>query len=66
MLATTTFEDAGPGRTRLTSSWQPHNADEASIATFDGARAGMDQGFGGMFVKLEAYLAQVQAAPTAS
>lgn len=66
MLATTSFEDAGPGQTRLTISWQPYNADEASIATFDGARAGMDQGFGGTFVKLEAYLAQMQAAPTAA
>jgi uncharacterized protein YndB with AHSA1/START domain len=61
MHATTTFEDAGPGRTRVTIAWHPHESDEAGITTFDGARAGMEQGFAGMWTKLENYLASLQA-----
>lgn len=60
MLATTTFEDAGPGQTKLTISWHPYNSDEAGNAAFDGARAGMEKGFGGTLAKLEVYLAQLQ------
>ena len=60
MLATTTFEDAGPGCTRVTIQWLPHEADEVSNATFDFARAGMEQGFAGMWEKLKAYLAKLQ------
>jgi uncharacterized protein YndB with AHSA1/START domain len=59
MLATTTFEDAGPGRTRVTISWLPHQSDAAGNATFDAARPGMEQGFGGMWSKLESYLASL-------
>jgi uncharacterized protein YndB with AHSA1/START domain len=61
MLATTSFEDAGPGKTRVTISWLPYQSDEAGNATFDAARAGMEQGFAGMWTKLEAYLAKLQA-----
>lgn len=57
MLATTTFEDLGNGRTKMTVTWQPYNADDIAIATFDNARPGMHQGFEGMFVSLENYLA---------
>ena len=60
MLSSTNFDDAAPGETLLTIRWQPFNADETSIATFDAARAGMAQGFAGSFKKLEAYLAQLQ------
>ncbi|MES2183441.1 MAG: SRPBCC domain-containing protein [Pseudomonadota bacterium] len=60
MLATTTFEDAGDGKTKLSVSWQPYASDEAGNATFDSARPGMEMGFGGTFTKLEAYLAQLQ------
>lgn len=56
MLATTSFEDAGPGRTRVTVTWLPWNSDDAGHATFDAARAGMEQGFSGMWDKLKAYL----------
>ena len=59
MHATTTLEDAGAGKTKMTISWLPHNADDEGVATFDGARAGMDQGFGGMFEKMDAYLASL-------
>lgn len=61
MLSTTTFEDAGEGKTRITISWEPYNADEAGIAAFDGARSGMEGGFAGTFAKLEAHLASLQA-----
>jgi hypothetical protein len=57
LLATTTFEDAGPGQTRVTISLVPYQSDEAGNATFDGERAGMAQGFEGTFRKLESYLA---------
>jgi uncharacterized protein YndB with AHSA1/START domain len=60
MLATTTFEEIGPGMTRITISWRPHNSDEAGIRAFDAGRASMTGGFGGVFKKLEAYLAQLQ------
>jgi uncharacterized protein YndB with AHSA1/START domain len=57
MYATTTFEDAGAGKTKITVTWAPYNSDDAGNAAFDGARAGMDGGFGGTFDKLDAYLA---------
>ncbi len=61
MLATTTFEDLGPGMTRLTISWRPYNSDEAGIRAFDAGRPSMAGGFSGVFTKLEAYLAQLQS-----
>ena len=60
MLATTTFEDIGRGMTRITISWRPYNSDDAGIRAFDAGRASMTGGFGGVFKKLEAYLAQLQ------
>jgi uncharacterized protein YndB with AHSA1/START domain len=60
MLATTTFEEAGPRLTRLTISWQPYESDEAGIRAFDAGRASMTGGFGSMLAKLEAYLATLQ------
>ena len=60
MLSTTTFEDIGPGMTRITINWRPHNSDEAGIAAFEAGRASMSGGFGGTLQKLEAYLAQLQ------
>lgn len=61
MFATTVFEDAGPGQTRLTVTWQPHNSDDAGRTTFDNARQGMEQGFAGTFAKLDSYLESLQA-----
>ena len=52
MHATVTFEDAAPGQTRVTVSWQPHNSDAEGNAAFDGARAGMTGGFTGTFARL--------------
>ena len=56
MLSTVSFEDAGDARTRLTVRWNPRNSDHAGEAAFDAARAGMEQGFAGMFDQLAAYL----------
>lgn len=57
MLSTATFDDAGGGKTRLTISWHPYEADEAGLAAFDGARSSMQGGFAGMFETLDAHLA---------
>ena len=61
MLATVTFEDLGDGRTRVTTEWLPFAADAASIATFDGARGGMEHGFEGYFALLEGHLGSLQS-----
>jgi uncharacterized protein YndB with AHSA1/START domain len=66
MLATTTFEDDGPGRTKITVSWAPFEADATEEATFDAARDGMRGGFGGMFDTLDRYLAETEAEITHS
>jgi uncharacterized protein YndB with AHSA1/START domain len=55
-LATTTFEDAGPGKTKVTVSWLPYEATPEEVATFDAGRAGMDGGFGGMMDNLDRHL----------
>ncbi|MES2200934.1 MAG: SRPBCC domain-containing protein [candidate division FCPU426 bacterium] len=59
MLATTTFEDLGDGRTKMSITWMPINASDEENKTFDGAREGMVGGFKGTFEKLDAYLASV-------
>lgn len=61
MHATSIFEDAGDGTTKLTINWAPHNSDEASIATFDGARENMAGGFTGMFGSLDTFLQETEA-----
>jgi uncharacterized protein YndB with AHSA1/START domain len=60
MLSTTTFEDAGERKTRITITWAPYDSDEAGETAFDNARGSMQGGFGGTFAKLEAYLEQLQ------
>lgn len=57
MLATTVFEDSDGGGTKVTITWQPWHSDDIGNATFDAARGGMEQGFGGTFAKLDSYLA---------
>ena len=59
MHVTATYDDS-PDGTGYTISWQPHESDEVGIATFDGARQGMQAGFGGTFAKLDAYLSRIQ------
>jgi uncharacterized protein YndB with AHSA1/START domain len=56
MLSTVTFEEDGPGSTKLTVQWEPLNASAEERKTFDGARDGMNGGFKGTFDQLEAYL----------
>jgi len=56
MLSVFTFEDLGGGKTRFTVKWSPHNASEEERKTFDAARDGMTQGWGGTMEQLEAYL----------
>ncbi len=59
MLATTTFEEAGPGQTRVTIRWLPHDSDDVGRATFEAARPAMEMGFAGMWTKLGNYLAKL-------
>ncbi len=61
MHVTALYEGGADGNTKYTLSWQPHESDEVGMTTFDGARAGMEAGFGGTFAKLEAYLGSLQA-----
>ena len=60
ILSVCTFEEAGR-KTLLTLVWSPYEADEESIATFNGATDGMNQGWGGSFALLDAYLKDVQS-----
>lgn len=58
-LSTTTFEEAN-GKTTLTLRWEPYQATQEEIDTFNAGRAGMDQGWAGTFAQLDAYLAKKQ------
>jgi uncharacterized protein YndB with AHSA1/START domain len=46
------------GRTTLTINWSAYNATEAERKIFDSSHAGMEQGWGGTFEQLTAYLAK--------
>ena len=61
MLSTTTFLDEA-GKTVMTLRWEPLNATEEEIKTFDAARDGMSQGWAGTFEQLDEYLAKAQGA----
>jgi uncharacterized protein YndB with AHSA1/START domain len=60
MLSTTTFAPhAGlGGGTVVTVSWEPINATEEEMRTFETNRQGMNQGWTGTFEQLEDYLAK--------
>jgi uncharacterized protein YndB with AHSA1/START domain len=61
MLTHVTFTEEGPDRTRVTVAWEPHgDVTREELDTFVKARAGMAQGWGGSFEKLEAYLDETQ------
>jgi uncharacterized protein YndB with AHSA1/START domain len=60
LLTTVTFEEAPGGKTKLTLRWSPINATEEERKTFEGARDGMTQGWGGTFERLDAYLAEAK------
>lgn len=55
MLTTVAFEDFG-AKTLVTIYWAPSEASEQELATFRGAMAGMHQGWGGSFERLDDYL----------
>ncbi len=55
-LSTTTFVAQGD-KTLLTINWSPWNATEAEIRKFSESHAGMEQGWGGTFEQLTAWLA---------
>lgn len=56
-LSTTTFEEQD-GKTKLTIRWAPWNASDSERSTFADAHSGMQQGWGGTFEQLAAYLAK--------
>jgi uncharacterized protein YndB with AHSA1/START domain len=58
-LSTTTFEEKN-GKTTITLHWEPYEATQEEIDTFNAGRAGMDQGWAGTFARLDAYLAAKQ------
>lgn len=60
MHVTATYEDSSNGGTIYTISWQPYDGDETGIATFEGARPGMQAGFAETFAKPDTYLVEVQ------
>ena len=57
-LSTTTFEEQG-GKTKLTVRWTPWNASDSERKTFAEAHSSMQQGWGGTFEQLAAYLAKI-------
>ena len=61
LLSTFTFEEAGPGKTKFTIRWSPHNATEEERKTFDAGQASMNQGWSGTLEQLEAYLPKAKA-----
>jgi len=57
MLTTVTFAEEGANETRVTINWEIHGeATATERETFHKAKAGMEQGWGGSFEKLDAYL----------
>jgi len=57
MLSTITFDEKA-GRTTVTIRWEPIEATEAELKTFESGRPGMTQGWTGTFENLTAYLAK--------
>ncbi|MGZ3711874.1 MAG: SRPBCC family protein [Bdellovibrionota bacterium] len=57
MLTTVCFTEEGTGKTRVTVTWETYGATtREELETFVNEKAGMTQGWGGSFDKLEAYL----------
>lgn len=58
MLTVVELAEEGPGRTRVTVTWEPYGAaTREEVEMFVKSRAGMTQGWTGSFDKLEAHLA---------
>jgi uncharacterized protein YndB with AHSA1/START domain len=59
MLTTISLEAESADKTRVTIRWEvAGNATDAERATFNKSKAGMNQGWGGSFEKLEGYLSE--------
>lgn len=58
-LSTTTFADAGNGKTLISIAWAPHQSDADEVATFAAGHTAMAQGCNASFDQLDAYLAQL-------
>jgi uncharacterized protein YndB with AHSA1/START domain len=57
MLTTVQLTEEGPDNTRVTITWEPYGpCTPEELATFIAAKAGMAQGWGGSFDKLEDYI----------
>ncbi len=57
LISTITFEDAGPGKTRVTVNWIPApGSTDAERKTFDEGRESMKMGWGGTMEQLNDYL----------
>ena len=54
-LSTTTFEEKN-GKTIVNLKWTPFQANEESLATFNGSIEGMKQAWGATFTKLDKYI----------
>lgn len=60
MLSTTTFEEnAAAGKTTVAVHWEPFEATQSEIDTFEAARPGMGQGWSGTFDRLVEYLGKL-------
>ena len=55
MLTSIVFEEVGK-KTKLTLTWIAINASDEEVATFESAKYGMSQGWGGSFDQLDAYV----------
>jgi uncharacterized protein YndB with AHSA1/START domain len=60
MLTTVNFEDNN-GKTKLTLRWDPINATEEELITFNNGRDGMTLGWGGSFEQLDNYLRNIKS-----
>lgn len=59
MLTVVTLSEEGPGRARVTVTWEPHGpTTREELEVFLKSRGGMTQGWTGSFDKLEAILAE--------
>ncbi|MGZ5279151.1 MAG: SRPBCC family protein, partial [Pseudobdellovibrionaceae bacterium] len=60
MLTTVNLTEEGPDQTRVTITWDVYGDYTAEeLATFVSSKAGMSQGWGGSFDKLEDYLEKI-------
>jgi uncharacterized protein YndB with AHSA1/START domain len=59
-LSTTTFTESG-GKTTIRLEWRAINATEKERDTFDAAHDSMNQGWGGTYAALDAYLKSLQS-----